>query len=87
MQVDSNIGLSRAAESQAPTPPRKVPSETGRVDLAKTDALDAALKAAPEVRTEQVARAKALLRDPGYPSDKVLNQVAEVLARHIRSKE
>ena len=54
------------------------------VDLAKTDALDAALKATPEVRADQVARARALIRDPGYPSAKVMDQVAEVLARRIQ---
>jgi hypothetical protein len=57
------------------------------VDLAKADALDAALQATPEVRAEQVARAKALIQDPTYPSDKVVDQVAEVLAKRIRSRE
>ena len=51
------------------------------VDLTKTDALDAALKATPAVRAEQVARAKALIQDPAYPSDKVVAQVAGILAK------
>jgi hypothetical protein len=87
MRVDTNSELSRAARIQALTPSRKTPSEPNKLDLAKSDALDAALKAAPEVRAEQVAKAKALIRDPGYPSAKVVDQVAEVLARRIRSKE
>jgi hypothetical protein len=87
MRIEPNSELSRVAKLQAPTAPRKTPTEPNQVDLAKTDALNAALKATPEVRAEQVARAKALIQDPGYPSNKVVDQVAEVLARRVRSKE
>ena len=87
MRIDTNSELSRAARIQAPAPLRKTPTEPKTADLAKTDALDAALKAMPDVRPEQVARAKALIRESGYPSDKVVNQVAGVLAKHICSKE
>jgi hypothetical protein len=87
MRIDTNSELSRAARIQAPTPPRKTPTEPNKVDLAKANALDAALKATPDTRAEQVARAKELIRDPGYPSGKVVDQVAAVLARRIRSKE
>ena len=83
MRIEGNSGSPSAANVQAPTPPRKTPTEPKHVDLAKTDALDAALKATPDVRAEQVAKAKALLKDPGYPSAKVVDQVAEVLAKHI----
>jgi hypothetical protein len=84
MQIETNSGVSRAAKIQAPTPARKTATEPNKVDLAKADALDAALKATPDVRAEQVARAKALVRDPGYPSDKVVHRVAELLAKRIR---
>jgi len=53
------------------------------LDMARVDALDAALEATSEVRVEQVARAKALIRDPGYPSEEVVNQMAEVLSRKL----
>jgi hypothetical protein len=86
MRIETNSELSRVAKIQAPTPPRKTPNGPSIVDLAKSDALDAALKATPGVRAKQVARATALIRDPGYPSDKVVDQVANVLAKHIRSK-
>jgi hypothetical protein len=62
--------------------------------LRKTKALHASEKAAiaaPQVtkaswkesRPEVVARAKKLLKNPGYPSAKVLNSVARLLARHL----
>ena len=87
MRIDTNSEISRAARIQAPTPSRKTPTEPNKVDLAKTDALDAALKATPDVRADQVARAKALIQDPGYPSAKAVAQVAEILASRIRNKE
>lgn len=87
MRVEPNSELSRVGRIQTPTPPQKLPTEPAMVDLAKADALDAALQATPEVRAEQVARAKALIQDPTYPSDKVVDQVAEVLAKRIRSRE
>jgi len=87
MRIEANRELSSAAEIQAPTPPLNPPTQPAPVDLAKTDALNAALKATPDVRADQVARAKTLIQDPGYPSDKVVDQVAGVLAKSIRGKE
>ena len=87
MRADTNSELSRAARIQAPTLSRKAPTESNTVNLAESHALDAALKAMPEMRAEQVARAEELIRDPGYPSDKAVDQVAEILARRLSSKE
>jgi hypothetical protein len=87
MRVDTNSELSRATRIHAPTPPPKARNAPSEVNLPTTDALDAALKATPDVGTEQVARARALIREPGYPSDRVVDHVAEVLARSIRSNE
>ena len=87
MRIKANSELPSAASIEASTPPRKTPAEPKQVELAKADALDAALEATPEVRAEQVAKAKALIQDPGYPSAKVVDQVAEVLAKRIGSNE
>ena len=93
MRIDTNSDLARAAKPQAAPPARNKPTEhnkavnDNKMDLARTDALDAALKATPDVRPEQVARAKALIQDPSYPSTKVVDQVAGVLAKGIRRKE
>ena len=86
MRIESNREVASATNLQAATPPRKTPTEPQQVDLAKAGALDAALKATPDVRAEQVAKAKALIQDPGYPSAKVVDHVAGVLAKRIRSK-
>ena len=86
MQIDANNELPRASKTQAPTPPRKTATEPKMVNLARTEALDAALKATPEVRADHVARAKELIRDPGYPPAKVVEQVAAVLARRVHGR-
>ncbi|HEU0009880.1 MAG TPA: hypothetical protein VFT34_08700 [Verrucomicrobiae bacterium] len=36
------------------------------------------------VRKAKVARARRLLADPNYPSPKVLDSVARLLAKHLR---
>jgi anti-sigma28 factor (negative regulator of flagellin synthesis) len=40
-----------------------------------------------EVRQEKVERAKKLIRDPGYPPDKVVKSVARLLARELKRPE
>jgi len=48
-----------------------------------TDALKTAQNQTPVLRPEKIARARELLADPGYPSDKVLNQLARQLAARL----
>ena len=87
MRIEANRELSSAASVRASTASRKTPPESKQVDLGKADALDAAFEATPEVRAEQVAKAKALIQDPGYPSARVVDQMAEILAKHLRSSQ
>jgi hypothetical protein len=37
-----------------------------------------------EVREDKLARARALLRKPDYPGEKVLQSIARLLARHLQ---
>jgi len=39
------------------------------------------------VRKGKVARARRLIADPKYPSPKVLDSVARLLARHLRPRD
>ena len=87
MRIDSTRKLTRAEASPAPRPPQKPTTEPDKVDMAKTDALNKALQTTPDVRTKQVARAKALVQDPDYPPAKVVDQVANILTSNIRSQE
>jgi hypothetical protein len=88
MRIEGNNGIARVGGTQAPTQskdPQK--TEHALVDLAKASTLETALKASPEMRTEQVERAKALIADASYPSAEVINHVAKVLAGGIRGPE
>ena len=54
--------------------------------LTTADKLNQTLKQTPSVRAEKVARAKALIADSSYPPKAVIDQVAAVLAPHIRER-
>ena len=63
-------------------------SETPAADAAETleEIAAAAFERediAPTVRAEKVARAKALINNPGYPPKEVLQSVADLLADHL----
>jgi len=49
----------------------------------QTTSLQQTLKDSPQIRPEKVAQASALVADPSYPSDDVLNRMAGLLAQHI----
>jgi hypothetical protein len=62
-------------------------TKTKRSNKARKPTAVSSVKAKPdawkEVRPEKVARAKKLLQNPGYPSGKVINSVARLLAKHL----
>jgi hypothetical protein len=51
--------------------------------LEQTERLKQTLASPPEVRPDQVARARALAADPNYPSDIQLQKLAGLLADHL----
>ncbi len=46
-----------------------------KVELSKLDAL----RSAPEIRPEVVARGKELLNDPNYPSKEIVDSIAKLI--------
>ena len=72
--------------SEIPIRPASVRPAAPQAPATTPDSLDttAAFKSAqnqtPTARPEKIARASELLADGGYPSDKVLNQLAGFLA-------
>ena len=67
------------------------PSETASADEPKAEGKSeshlAALAQAPDVRTDEVVRGKALAADPKYPSDEMLAKLAEVLVNCTACKK
>ena len=49
-------------------------------DFEQTQQLEKTLATLPDARPEQVARARALIADPNYPSNAQMNRVAGLLA-------
>lgn len=87
MRVTGNSEPSGAAEAQAAkVQVRKARPSKETLALSASEELAGALKQIPEVRAEQVARAKELVNDPSYPSDAVLGKVSGLLADHIQSE-
>ena len=61
----------------------QVPADRAEFDHAS--ALNAALAATPSVRAEEVARAKELVKDPGYPPPYAIARIARLLAINLPS--
>ena len=77
-----NIGMLIKNKSKKVTVVRKTTSVHAAQELKLS--IPKALKASwKESRPEKVARARKLLKDPNYPSPKVLNSVARLLAKHL----
>jgi hypothetical protein len=84
MQVNPYDGLpgvtnpSTRKATKPPTVGQDGPAETASARLRLS------LETTPEVRPEKVARARALMAEPEYPSENVLGQLATLLAQHLR---
>jgi hypothetical protein len=84
MEVEFNAGLTgNTPVSQSPV--RREPAQTAASPMSfdNTQALEQTLKQTPTVRPDVVNRAAALLSDPEYPSDEVLDRVANTLVQNI----
>jgi flagellar hook-length control protein FliK len=85
MRIEGNNEVARSAKLQAAAQTREpAKAESDAVDLSRGSKLETSLSASPEVRTEEVSRAKALITDDSYPSAEVINHVAKVMAEGIR---
>ena len=85
MEVDFNPGRSPVIGNQQPVV-RREPSATATdntMSFDQTSSLQQTLKDSAQIRPEKVAQASALVADANYPSDDVLNRMADLLAQHI----
>jgi hypothetical protein len=87
MEIEFNPGLNANAGIAQPIARRgnTQPAEN-TMPFERTQALEKTLKET-SVRPEAVARASALVADANYPSDKLLNRLAGVLAGHINDEQ
>lgn len=88
MEVEFNAGLTgNTPVGQSPVRREPAQSAASAMSFDNTQALEQTLKETPTVRPEAVNRAAALLSDPNYPSDEVMDRVANALARNITGQE
>lgn len=80
-QVQGVTGVS--ANVKATSTPRLSPDEAS---VSGVTALHEALEQTPVVRADKVAQAKALVANPNYPGDTLINQVAGVLAKGLKTQ-
>lgn len=90
MEVEFNAGLTgNTPVSQSPV--RREPAQSAAaaspMSFDSTQALEQTLKETPTVRPEAINRAAALLSDPNYPSDDLMDRVANVLSQNITGEQ
>lgn len=87
MEIEFNAGrITDAGVNQSTSSARRQaipPAEDTTMSFERTQALEQALKEAPQVRPDAVVRASALVADADYPSEELLNQMAGLLAKNI----
>ena len=76
-----NSGMNQPVQRQEATQPVE-----NTMSFERIQALETNLKETAQIRPEAVARASALVSDPNYPSDNLLNKVAGVLAKNIQDQ-
>jgi len=87
MEINFNPGrVSDSGTNQPIARGRSTPSTSEATGLPheRTQALEQSLRDASQVRPEVVERAKALVNDPQYPSDKDLDHISTLMALHLK---
>ena len=75
---NANVGASQSVNRRAVIQPADT-----TMSFDRTQALEESVKAIPQVRPEKVAQAAALVADPNYPSNILLNKMAGLFAANL----
>ena len=84
MEINSNInmaGVGRTYTTKHPNSAQKAGEDAAA--FSSSHALEQALTATPEVRSEAVERARNLIADVKYPPKETLNKIAHLLAMNL----
>jgi hypothetical protein len=80
MEIEFNTGrIPQQGYSQPAVRQTANPAQPDTASFSTSDSLNSQLSSMSTVRPEQVARARELVADENYPSDEVLNRVANRL--------
>lgn len=81
MQIHTNLasgGLNKVVGAEVKA--RSANLEKSQVSFAESDSLDQSLTKIPDVRTEEISRARALVADPSYPPRETIRRLSNLLA-------
>lgn len=84
MKVNQHRDLPSAAPVSRPATTKMSAAPAPTTDFTAAANLAEKLAATPEVRADQVARAKALIADPNYPNEATIEKVAQRLAEKVQ---
>jgi hypothetical protein len=87
MRIERNHLPAPAADVERPGQPAPSASSPPMTAFEESRRLNQALTDTPEVRADQVARAKALVADPNYPSKEQLDRIAGLLAANWQRED
>lgn len=86
MRIDPNPNVGQVAQASVkPSAQVSAGSAADRTEFDQATALNQALAQTPSVRADEVARAKELVKDSGYPPPYALTRIARLLAIHLQS--
>ena len=86
MRVNSNSQASAVPATSARTVDQQPRLEQDKVALNTTESINTALQQTPEVRSEKVAEARALIQTGSYPPEAIIRKLSALLAISINSR-
>jgi hypothetical protein len=88
MEIKLNSDLNAVTRTRGLTPKvAKAAAEGAPASFEASEGLNQALAANPEVRPDEVARARALIASEQYPPDVMVERIARLLALHWGQSE
>ncbi len=87
MQIEKDSQTYPAATVVKPAKPQPAAAGSATCSFEEFHRLNQAMLATSGVRTAAVARAKAWLADPEFPSLKQMENVAELFAKHLSDEK
>lgn len=83
MRIEGSNPAAVTGNLSVAAPAVKPALEADVADLKESHRIQSALREIPDVRAEAVARGKALVADPNYPSAEQVKSIARLLAKHL----
>ncbi|HTD68016.1 MAG TPA: hypothetical protein VK846_15940 [Candidatus Limnocylindria bacterium] len=82
MKIEQNFPVATRENVQNISPSHTRQSSHSLTSLDASSRIEEAKMAAPDARAEEVARGKALIADPNYPSQEQVQRISSLLAAH-----